>query len=605
MGNEIFSVEEQNNQNNNLIQKNIYNETPKIKLNDKIFNTNKDCHYSLSNIMEEYIKIPIFETKNYKCLKPEEILLSKENIIDIKNKNLTTTNQNEKKHIKEKKSYGLNSTLNTTTSVVDIDSPEFNYMQEEIKYNSEAGSLFKDIREIYKFKDLLGSGHFGTVRTAYRRYEKPPHKLYAVKSISKKHLSEKDLKDLTREVDIISSLDHPNVIKFYETYHDQFYFHIVTELCRGKDLLGKLLENNGRLSEKKCAIIIMKILHAISYCHSRGITHRDLKPENIIFESKDEDSELKLIDFGLSRKYFMNEKMHTILGTPYYVAPDVLKGNYDEKCDIWSIGTITYLLLCGEPPFKGNSNNEIFKKILYNEINFSNYGWRGVSEDAKNFIKYCCIKEPNKRPTAQEALSHKWFNCLLSTVHSNEFIDKNILENLKKFKPMHKFTKLVMKYLINTLGHKELKPYKRAFYAFDFSHSGSINVDEIKKGFKLDGEEISDEKIKNIMYASDDPNRQSLDYSEFILCCLDLKKIVNKDKIDNAFHYFDVDNNGVIDVNDLKTCMLRFGKKVVEDECIAQTIIKFTNNSNLIEINYKQFLEIFKEIINVNDFIIN
>ena len=131
------------------------------------------------------------------------------------------------------------------------------------------------------------------------------------------------------------------------------------------------------------------------------------------------------------------------------------------------------------------------------------------------------------------------------------------------------------------------------------------DIDEIKKGFKLDGEEISDEKIKNIMYASDDPNRQSLDYSEFILCCLDLKKIVNKDKIDNAFHYFDVDNNGVIDVNDLKTCMLRFGKKVVEDECIAQTIIKFTNNSNLIEINYKQFIEIFKEIINVNDFVIN
>ena len=598
MGNDIFKIDEQNNQNNNL--KSIKGDCPKIKLNEKIFN-----NYDLNNVLKEYMKISIFDTNNYKSLKPEDILLTKEKTTNSKNKYIINNiNLNEKKEIKETKSNGLNSTLNTTTSAIE-DISEFNYIQEEIKYNSEAGSLFKDIREIYKFKDLLGSGHFGTVRTAYRRYEKPPHKLYAVKSMSKKHLSEKDLKDLTKEVDIISSLDHPSVIKFYETYHDQFYFHIVTELCRGKDLLGKLLENGGRLSEKKCAIIIMKILHAISYCHSRGITHRDLKPENIIFESKEEDSELKIIDFGLSRKYFMNEKMHTILGTPYYVAPDVLKGNYDEKCDIWSIGTITYLLLCGEPPFKGNSNNEIFKKILYNEISFSNYGWRGVSEDAKSFIKYCLIKEPNKRPTAQEALSHKWFNCLLSTVHSNEFIDKNIIENIKNFKPMHKFNKLVIKYVINTLGHKELKPYKRAFYAFDFSHTGSITIDEIKKGFELNRESLSDEQIKNIMCASDDPNRKSLDYSEFILCCLDLKKIINKDKIENAFHYFDADNNGVIDINDLKTCMLRFGKKVVEDECIMKTISKFTNNENEKVIDFKRFLEIFKEIININEFNIN
>ena len=177
-------------------------------------------------------------------------------------------------------------------------------------------------------------------------------------------MTQKDYDDLVKEVDIISGLDHPNIIKFYETYHDECFFHIVMELCKGKEVFDNIC-NHGYLRENKVQNIIFKVLLAIAHCHSRGITHRDLKPENILFESLKADAEIKLIDFGLSRKYSKDEKMHTILGTPYYVAPEVLKGNYDEKCDIWSIGAMTYLMLCGDPPFTGDSNNEIFKNLKF------------------------------------------------------------------------------------------------------------------------------------------------------------------------------------------------------------------------------------------------
>ena len=286
----------------------------------------------------------------------------KNNITNNKNSNKQNNENNEK----NKKTQIKKDEINTIKEK--FDTLNIGTLQESEKTENKntlktiAGSLFQDIRKIYKFKDVLGGGHFGTVRIAYKRNEEPRRK-YAIKSISKKNLTEKDLDDLIKEVDIISSLDHPNIIKFFETYHDEFYFHIVMELCSGKEVFDKIVEENC-LTEIKVAKIIYKVLSAINYCHAKGITHRDIKPENILFENSEPDADIKIIDFGLSRKYNSNEKMHTILGTPYYVAPEVLKGDYDQRCDVWSIGAITYIMLSGEPPFKGKTNNEIFKKIM-------------------------------------------------------------------------------------------------------------------------------------------------------------------------------------------------------------------------------------------------
>jgi calcium-dependent protein kinase len=177
-----------------------------------------------------------------------------------------------------------------------IEDPQDKEQTRKSRISTIAGSLFQDIRQTYKFKEVLGGGHFGTVRTAYKKTD-PEKYLYAIKSISKKKLTEEDLQNLMQEVEIISSLDHPNIIKLYETYHDEYYFHIVMELCTGKEVFEKIIEER-HINEFKVANIMYKLLSAINYCHHKKVSHRDIKPENILFETTDPDSEIKLIDFG-------------------------------------------------------------------------------------------------------------------------------------------------------------------------------------------------------------------------------------------------------------------------------------------------------------------
>jgi calcium-dependent protein kinase len=430
----------------------------------------------------------------------------------------------------------------------------------------------KDIRKEYKFKNCLGGGHFGSVRKAYKKTDKQILKYYAIKSIPMKNLSS-NIDDFVKEVDIISTLDHPNIIKFYETYHDKYFFHIVMELCKGKEISHQMT-NNGCMEEKKVVYIIFKVLLAIAHCHNRGITHRDLKPENILFDSMSPDAEIKLIDFGLSRKYDKEQKMHSILGTPYYVAPEVLKGEYDEKCDIWSIGAVTYLLLSGDPPFTGNSNNDIFKKIVNDKLKFNVYKWKNISNNAKDFVRICLNKNSIKRPSASEALNHPWFANVLKEVHNSNSIKKEILINIKNFNINDKFKKMVLKYLINSLTEEEKSIYKSAFYAVDFNHNGFIRPQELRHSYDLMKIDITDEQIENLFNILPNNKQLGMGYSEFIMAGVDQKKLFTKENLEDSFKYFDINKTGFIEYDNLNSALLRMGKKYVN----SNDIISIINN---------------------------
>jgi len=245
---------------------------------------------------------------------------------------------------------------------------------------------------VYKFEKLLGGGHFGTVRLAHRISD--PHVAkYAVKSILKENIK-KDVKLLEEELAILTEVDHPNIIKFHETYIDYRYVHIVMELSEGGELFEKIVEMH-RFSESQAASLMKKILSSVKHLHEHGICHRDLKPENFLFSDRSEDAEIKLIDFGLSKRFgpnalathdpllgsvCMEDKMHTIVGTPYYVAPEVLMGSYDFECDVWSLGVILFIMLCGYPPFEGDNNKEIFKRVLQQKLEFDPEDWTVVSD---------------------------------------------------------------------------------------------------------------------------------------------------------------------------------------------------------------------------------
>ena len=594
--------------NNNDSIFSLYKEKLLLNNNNNNININNNniiiSNNSLSKKEEE--KINFDEEKNYeiKILNKslETPLLKTENISTSNNIITSNTQQILQKNtiIPKKLEYPIKPYYEKieeekNTSSIKLDKiSSMDLFENPIKY--KAGSLLQDIRKIYKFRDNLGGGHFGKVRLGYRRNEKPPP-FYAIKSISKRNLTDKDLEDLIKEVDIISCLDHPNIIKFYETYHDKFYFHIVMELCKGKEVFDRIVED-GRIKEKKVCMVIMKVLHAISYCHSRGVTHRDLKPENILFETLDSESEIKLIDFGLSRKVFNDEKMHTILGTPYYVAPEVLQGEYDEKCDIWSIGALTYIMLCGDPPFKGNSNHEIFNKILREDVKFSSKKWEKISDNAKNFVKNCLIKIPDKRPNAIQCLNNLWFKDILNDVHSVNNISVDILNNLKNFSIKEKFTKMVIKYLLNTLTEKEKNIYKKAFYAMDYKHKGTIDIEDLEKSFQIGKVLIKKEELEKLIKLVDENGKNSLDYTELLIAGINKQKLFNEEKLKMAFQYFDVNNSGIIEISDLKDAMLRFGKKIIYSDDVNKLIQEVTKNMSKDCLNWEDFINIFKEIQN-------
>ena len=226
----------------------------------------------------------------------------------------------------------------------------------------------QSLTQAYLLKKVIGQGGFGVVRRG-ARIENPLIQV-AIKSINKFKFKNK-LDELKNEVDILSKTDHPNVVKLYEYFDEEYFFHIVTEFCSGGELFDRIAKK-GKLTELEVMRHMKDMMSAVSHVHKLGICHRDLKPQNFVFENDRADAELKLIDFGIAHKFHYKRGTHmnmtTFAGTIYYMAPEVIQGNYDAKCDIWSMGVIMDLMLTGSHPFNGNSSSEICNNILLQRL---------------------------------------------------------------------------------------------------------------------------------------------------------------------------------------------------------------------------------------------
>jgi len=259
------------------------------------------------------------------------------------------------------------------------------------------------IEDNYKLGKELGRGAFSVVREGIR---KANGKKYAIKCITKKLIDKKELALLEREIDIMKKLQHPNIIQLMEVIDSSDTLYLVLENAPGGELFDAIV-NKGSYSEADAANIVKQILEAIKYCHEQGVAHRDLKPENLLLGEGKKDF-IKIADFGLSKE-FGTEILVTSCGTPDYVAPEVLSGEpYDMSVDIWSIGVITYVLLCGYPPFYGEVQKELFENILSGTYDFPDPEWTEVSEEAKDFIRKILVVDPQKRATAEQCLNHPW-----------------------------------------------------------------------------------------------------------------------------------------------------------------------------------------------------
>ena len=463
----------------------------------------------------------------------------------------------------------------------------------------ETTTSFSDIRKIYKFDPkILGSGHFGTVRLAVLFSN--PNKKYAVKTIFKEKVK-KDLHLLRRELEILKTLDHPNIVKFYEVYQDEKFFHLVMEYCSGGELLQRIVDQRY-LNEKEAANIMKKIISATKYLHERGICHRDLKPENFLFSHKGKDGEIKIIDFGLSKQYDTSNgdseaafrELKTVVGTALYVAPEVLKGKYDFRCDNWSLGVVTYVLLSGNPPFFGENNKEIFMKVMKGKYYFTGPEWKVVSKQAKDFISKLICVDVNKRMGSEQALNHAWFNITLKDDHNEgkKVIEPNIINLIKNFRGASILKKEAMRIIVNNLSENEIKNLREAFRLIDKDNSGMISIEELKKVLEDLGYQHNEEDFKGIMQTfNEDTGEEEINYSEFIAATLDKKVYLNKERLYAAFKHFDIDNTNFITVDSLKETLARGGRKINND--VLEEWIKEISKAKK-TINFEEFYEMMK-----------
>ncbi|KAL6543435.1 Calcium-dependent protein kinase 18 [Orobanche hederae] len=415
----------------------------------------------------------------------------------------------------------------------------------------------KDFDMRYTIGKLLGHGQFGYT---YVAIDKSDGDRVAVKRIEKnKMVLPIAVEDVKREVKILKALaGHENVVHFYNSFEDDSYVYIVMELCEGGELLDRILsKKDSRYTEKDASIVVRQMLKVAAECHLHGFVHRDMKPENFLFKSPKDDSPLKATDFGLSDFIRPGKKFQDIVGSAYYVAPEVLKRKSGPESDVWSIGVITYILLCGRRPFWDKTEDGIFKEVLRNKPDFRRKPWPGISSAAKDFVKKLLMKDPRARLTAAQALSHPWVR---EGGEASEIpLDISVLSNMRQFVKYSRFKQFALRALASTLAEEELSNLRDQFDAIDVDKNGVISLEEMRQALEKDLPwKMKDSRVLEILQAIDSNTDGLVDFSEFVAATLHVHQLEehNSEKWQQrsqaAFEKFDVDRDGFITPEELK-----------------------------------------------------
>ena len=444
----------------------------------------------------------------------------------------------------------------------------------------------------------LGMGSFAKV---FRVQNKKTKEVFACKELIKRKIN--NMVQFKDEINIMSKCDHPNIIKLCEIYEDSRYIELIMEQCLGGSLFEKLIdriqEKEEVFSEKEAAIIFKQILTALSYCHNQGICHRDLKMENVLFSNSQINSPIKIIDFGLSAykkkkklvqyitgKNYGNINMDLSVGTPHYVSPEVLKGKYNQKCDIWSAGVILYVMLSGCFPFEGDTEDDIYDAILKKEYNFGE-NWKNISSNAKDLIKHMLCDE-DKRYSAEEALKHPWFVRMSPNIKGA--VNKISIKHLENYKNNCNFKKFVLTYMATRLKEKEINDLKSMFLEMDTNKDGTISLDEIKNCLnELKGKNklsLNDKEIEEIFKSIDVNNSKRIEYTEFITAMLEENSYCKEEKLLEIFRKLDKDGNGKITKYEIRQAL---NKRKIREVDLNNFIKEFDLNGDG-EIDYYEFV---------------
>ncbi|KAH6803109.1 CDPK-related kinase [Perilla frutescens var. frutescens] len=413
----------------------------------------------------------------------------------------------------------------------------------------------KNFYSKYEVGEEVGRGHFGyTCKAKFKKGELKGQEV-AVKVIPKTKMTTAiAIEDVRKEVKILRALTgHNNLIQFYDAYEDHDNVYIVMELCEGGELLDKILSRGGKYTEDDAKIVMIQILNVVSFCHLQGVVHRDLKPENFLFTSKEEDSTLKAIDFGLSDFVKPDERLNDIVGSAYYVAPEVLHRAYSTEADVWSIGVIAYILLCGSRPFWARTESGIFRAVVKAEPTYEEQPWPTLSSEAKDFVKRLLNKDPRKRMSAAQAMCHPW---LRNTSDVKAPLDILIFKLMKAYMRSSPLRKAALRALSKTLTADELFYLREQFALLEPNKNGTISLDNIKTALKKNATDAMNEsRIFDFLASLNALQYRRMDFEEFCAAALSVYQLEALDRWEQharcAYELFDKDGNRTIMIEEL------------------------------------------------------
>ncbi len=466
------------------------------------------------------------------------------------------------------------------------------------------GKASGNINENYKRLRKLGEGSYGTVYLVNHNYSNQSR---AMKIITKKNTENNQIVDMEiiNEIEILKKMDHPNIVKIFEFYNSTKNYYLITEFCKHGELFDKIVKE-GPFNEEFTSYVMFQIFNAVFYCHSMNILHRDLKSENILIEREEKNGiKIKIIDFGTAKIFEKNKVERKIIGSSYYIAPEVLSKSYNEKCDLWSCGVIMYILLSSSPPFNGRNDNEIIENIKKGYYDLESSIWQKISNEAKHLIKNLLERNVGIRISAEEALDHKWFKKLKTKEKINYVEPEKIfkmLSQLKNYSPDKIMQHIALAYLVHNFPQNdEVRDAFKLFSIIDVNSNGKITKMELKLGIsdllkekEFDLENLIDEIFSTI----DGDNNGYIEYEEFVRGCIDKDNFITEDIIKFSFIFFDKDQNGEITCEEIKEILIKnFNKDVQSYEESIKNIIKEVDENKDGKISFEEFKKMMNSLL--------
>ncbi len=454
----------------------------------------------------------------------------------------------------------------------------------------------------YKPTKILGSGSFGSV---YEAKNTIFQNTVAMKVIKKDPNNEIDEQEIKNEIDILKKLSHPNIVKIYEFYISNSHYYIITEFCKEGELFSYI---KNKYSERQLAVLFYQVFSGLWYLHDNKILHRDIKLENIMISKKEKDNEsgeelfwVKIIDFGTAKIFEKNKKEKDVVGSSYYIAPEVLKQNYNEKCDTWSVGVILYMMLVGRAPFDGKDDEEIISKINSGEYNSKEPRLLKHSPEVRDLVSKLLQKDLSRRYSAKEALGHPWFEkyggrSLFSNFKREEI--EPYINNLINYSFNSKIQQLVIAFLVHNLPNDESSiNVLKLFRYFNKSGNCKLTKEELMNGLYdyKDKNEVNN-VVDHLFALLDGDNNGYIEFEEFLRACVDKKTILTSTYLKYAFKFLDKEKTGTLNTEKIIKAFVLKSNKILE--------AVFNNTLNSVDrdgdgiINFEEFQELMLKCMN-------